>query len=214
MGVLYATGTLALNNGVGKTPALGWSSAMDPFGCKITEATYKQQADLLVSLGLSSLGYNFVNLDDCWNSNNRDANFHIIQDTTAFPSPMKDTFDYVHSKGLKAGIHASAGKTTCNGRMGSLTYEQIDAGDFAAWGVDFLRYDNCNGLNIPGKDRFSAMRDAIAKTGSKIYYSMSTSGEEDVLSWGPAVANSWTTYAPMNQDKAWESVKNNFYYND
>lgn len=55
----------ALNNGVGKTPAMGWNS-WNKFGCKINETLIKKTADLLVSTGLSAKGYRYLNLDDCW----------------------------------------------------------------------------------------------------------------------------------------------------
>ena len=55
----------ALNNGVGKTPAMGWNS-WNKYGCKINETLIKKTADLLVSTGLSAKGYRYLNLDDCW----------------------------------------------------------------------------------------------------------------------------------------------------
>lgn len=42
------------------------------------------------------------------------------------------------------GIYSSAGTATCAGYPASLEYEDIDAASFAAWGIDYLKYDNCN----------------------------------------------------------------------
>jgi alpha-galactosidase len=93
-------------------------------------------------MGLDKLGYNYINLDDCWMQEDRDENGHI-QISEAFPSGMKSLGDYLHSKGLKFGVYSSAGTMTCEKRAGSLGYEMLDAHDYASWGVDYLKYDNC-----------------------------------------------------------------------
>jgi len=46
--------------------------------------------------------------------------------------------------GLKLGIYSDSGSKTCAGYTASLGYEKEDAAQFAAWGVDLLKYDNCN----------------------------------------------------------------------
>ncbi|KAL5991271.1 Alpha-galactosidase 3 [Asimina triloba] len=71
-----------------------------------------------------------------------------------FPSGIKALADYVHEKGLKLGIYSSAGVFTCQVRPGSLFHEIDDAGSFASWGVDYLKYDNCFNLGIDFKKRF------------------------------------------------------------
>jgi len=95
-------------------------------------------------LGLDKLGYTYVNVDDCWLTENRTADGHLQADPETFPSGIKNLSDYVHSKGLLFGIYNSAGTKTCAGRAGSLFHEEIDAQDWADWGVDYLKYDNCN----------------------------------------------------------------------
>jgi len=57
---------------------------------------------------------------------------------------MKALADYVHSLNLKFGVYSDAGLQTCDGRPGSLGYETNDANSYASWGVDYLKYDNCN----------------------------------------------------------------------
>ena len=56
---------ISLDNGLGKTPPMGWNS-WNRFGCNINETLIRQTADLLVSLGLAAKGYRYLNLDDCW----------------------------------------------------------------------------------------------------------------------------------------------------
>jgi alpha-galactosidase len=57
--------TISLDNGLGKTPPMGWNS-WNKFHCNINEQLIKQTADLLVSTGLAAKGYKYLNLDDCW----------------------------------------------------------------------------------------------------------------------------------------------------
>lgn len=78
-------------------------------------------------MGLDKIGYNYVNLDDCWMKTERTKDGHFIVDEDAFPNGMKDLGDYIHSKDLKFGIYSCAGTLTCAGRAGSLNHEEIDA---------------------------------------------------------------------------------------
>lgn len=85
---------------------------------------------------------------------------------------MKAMGDYIHSKGLKYGLYLDAGTKTCQGRAGTLNYEEVDAMDLASWGVDYLKYDNCYNQSVPDLYRYTKMRDALNKTGRPIFYSI------------------------------------------
>eukprot|EP00252_Welwitschia_mirabilis_P008551 TRINITY_DN2047_c0_g1_i1.p1 TRINITY_DN2047_c0_g1~~TRINITY_DN2047_c0_g1_i1.p1 ORF type:complete len:173 (+),score=23.31 TRINITY_DN2047_c0_g1_i1:70-588(+) len=133
-----------LQNGLGRTPQMGWNS-WNHFGCNISETMIRETADALVSNGFDKLGYVYVNIDDCWAAPKRDKNKRLVPRPSTFPSGIKALADYVHGKGLKLGIYSDAGYLTCSKQQpGSLGYEQIDADTFAEWGVDYLKYDNCN----------------------------------------------------------------------
>lgn len=106
---------------------------------------------------------------------------------------MKVVGDYIHSNGLKFGIYSSAGTMTCQQKAGSLYHEQIDASDWASWGVDYLKYDNCYNDSIPATIRYPNMRDALLETGRDIFYSVCNWGEEETWKWAPETANSWRT---------------------
>jgi len=161
-------------------------------------------------MGLDKLGYKYINLDDCWMQEERDDAGHI-QISDAFPSGMKSLGDYLHSKGLKFGVYSSAGSMTCEKRAGSLGYEMLDAHDYASWGVDYLKYDNCFNENVPAMERYPAMRDALNSTGRPIFYSICNWGEEDTINWGPEVGNSWRTTQDIFD--GWSSVEFNFHQN-
>ena len=132
----------ALDNGLAKTPPMGWNS-WNKFGCDVSEKLIKSVADAMVSNGMRDAGYNYLVIDDCWQVD-RDADGNIVPDAKRFPSGMKALGDYVHSKGLKFGIYSDAGTGTCQNRPGSRGYEFQDARQYAAWGVDYLKYDWCN----------------------------------------------------------------------
>lgn len=108
-----------------------------------------------------------------------------MADPNTFPNGMKVIGDYLHSKGLKFGIYSSAGTMTCQRRAGSLGYEVVDASDYAAWGVDYLKYDNCYNNDIKAEVRYPAMRDALLATGRPIFYSICNWGEEETWKWAP-----------------------------
>lgn len=94
-----------------------------------------------------------------------------------------------------------------------MTYEQTDAADFASWGVDYLKYADCNGLGISAQQRFTTMRDALNKTGKNIYYSLSKTDPIDVSTYGPATANSWRTSGKV-RNGGWENVRAAFLLNN
>jgi alpha-galactosidase len=124
---------------------------------------------------------------------------------------MKGVGDYIHSKGLKFGIYSSAGVWTCEGKAGSLNNEDIDAKDFASWGVDYLKYDNCFNEGVLAIIRYPAMRDALNKTGRPIFYSICNWGEENVGLWGNTTGNSWRTTPDIFN--SWFSLEYNFHGN-
>jgi alpha-galactosidase len=185
---------------------MGWNT-WNKYGCDISEQLIKDTAKQLKATGLTDLGYEYLNVDDCWAKPERAADGHVQIDDK-FPSGMKSLGDYLHSLGLKFGIYSSAGTMTCAKRAGSLGYETIDAEDYASWGVDYLKYDNCFNQKVPATERYPAMRDALNSTGRPIFYSICNWGEEATTSWAPKVGNSWRT----TQDIAdfWTSMEFNF----
>ncbi|RWR84481.1 alpha-galactosidase-like protein [Cinnamomum micranthum f. kanehirae] len=193
-----------LNNGVGRTPPMGWNS-WNHFQCNIDEWTVKRTADALVSTGLAALGYKYVNIDDCWGERSRDRRGNLVARASTFPSGIKAVADYVHSRGLKLGIYSDAGYTTCSKTMpGSLGHEERDARTFASWGVDYLKYDNCYHDGSRPQDRYPRMSYALLKVGRPILYSICEWGEQNPAKWAGRFGNSWRTTGDI-EDK-WESI--------
>ncbi|KAJ4367262.1 hypothetical protein N0V83_006843 [Neocucurbitaria cava] len=134
---------------------MGWNS-WNEYKCDINETVFLRTGSLIVSLGLKDLGYNYVNIDDCWSNKDlqRDnVTGRISPDYKKFPQGIKHTADEIHELGLKLGIYSDAGNLTCGGYAGSLGNERIDAKTFADWGIDYLKYDNCN-VPAPWHDRY------------------------------------------------------------
>jgi alpha-galactosidase len=198
----------ALDNGLARTPPMGFND-WNAFGCNVSEQLIKQTADVFVSSGLKDAGYNYVNIDDCWMTHSRDAGGRLVPDPAKFPDGIAGTADYVHSLGLKLGIYEDAGTATCAGYPGSLGHEQVDAQTFAEWGVDYLKYDNCNNAGSTTKEqyiqRYSAMRDALAATGRPIVYSICEWGVNDPWTWAGDVGNLWRTTGDIADN--WNSLK-------
>jgi alpha-galactosidase len=194
--VMTAQPALALDNGLARTPQMGFNN-WNTTQCKATfnEDMVKSIADLFVSKGLKDAGYQYVNIDDCWAKTARNAQGNLEPDPVRFPNGIKAVADYVHSKGLKFGIYTSAGTKTCNtaGFPGGLNHETQDANLFASWGVDYLKYDNCNNQGVDAQTRYKKMRDALAATGRPILFSICEWGQNQPWTWGQSVGNSWRT---------------------
>src|SRR6266550_2853089 len=81
------------------TPPMGWNS-WNKFGCNVSEDMIKSMADAMVKSGMKDAGYQYVNIDDCWQVS-RDEHANIVVDKQRFPHGMKALGDYIHSLGLK-----------------------------------------------------------------------------------------------------------------
>lgn len=193
-----------LQNGLGRTPPMGWNS-WNHFGCDINESLIRDTADAMVSTGLAALGYKYINLDDCWAELNRDSKGNMVPKASTFPSGIKALAHYIHRKGLKLGVYSDAGNLTCSKRMpGSLGHEIQDAKTFASWGVDYLKYDNCENNGISVRERYPPMSEALLNSGRPIFFSMCEWGWEDPATWAKSVGNSWRTTGDIEDN--WKSM--------
>ncbi len=193
------------DNGLAKTPPMGWNS-WNKFSSRVDDATVREIADAMVSSGMRDAGYVYINIDDTWEGD-RDVQGNI-QSNSKFPN-MKALADYVHNKGLKLGIYSSPGPNTCAGYEGSYGHEQQDARTYAAWGIDYLKYDWCGARNLYTDDEMQAiyqpMGEALQATERPIVYSLCQYGRSDVWKWGPEVGgNLWRTTGDIRD--AWESM--------
>lgn len=195
-------------------PPMGWNS-WNQVNCDgLNEAVVKGAADAIVARGLDKVGYEYVVVDDCFQSG-RDAAGTLLVDSTRFPSGMKAVADYVHSLGLKFGIYAVPGSVTCGNYwskypvkgIGTLNHEYQDIALFVEWGVDFLKYDWCRAhINdkLDPPTSFGVMNQVIRESGRPIVLSISEYGDYAPWTWAPGMANMWRTTHDIHPN--WVSI--------
>jgi len=193
------------DNGLARTPPMGWNS-WNKFAGRVDDAIVRSIADAMATNGMKEAGYQYVNIDDTWEGG-RDAQGNILTNKK-FPN-MKALADYVHSKGLKLGIYSTPGPDTCAGYEGSYGHEEQDARTYAAWGIDYLKYDWCGARTLYSDEEMPAvyqkMGEALLKSGRPIVYSLCQYGRFDVWQWGPDVGgNLWRTTGDIRD--AWDSM--------
>jgi alpha-galactosidase len=202
LSLLSTLSAKAQGNDLAARPPMGWNS-WNHFRNNVDDAAVRAQAEAMVSSGMRDAGYTYINIDDTWEGE-RDGKGNI-QTNSKFPD-MKVLADFVHSKGLKLGIYSSPGAKTCAKFEGSLGHELQDAQTYAAWGIDYLKYDLC-GLREEMRaaptpeaahkimvDAYIKMRDALRSTGRPIVYSLCQYGNDAVWEWGASVGgNLWRT---------------------
>lgn len=224
------------------TPPMGWNS-WNCFAHEVSAEKVKAAADAFVKSGLMDYGWSFINIDDFW-QNHRDSDDPTLRgafrDADGFIVPnkrfpdMSGLVDYVHSLGLKIGIYSSPGPWTCGGCAGSFGYEKQDAGIYAQWGFDYLKYDWCSykpemdsvrGHSAENFDEvpswggymppdtgtadlmkpYAIMQEALAGQRRDIVYSLCQYGMGEVWEWADSVGgNCWRT-TPDIVD-TWESM--------
>ena len=191
------------------TPHMGWNSWYVWEG-HVTDPIMRAAADAMVSSGMINHGYQYVNIDDCWavkpgatdptlGGASRDAQGKVNANQR-FPD-MKGLTDYIHSKGLKAGIYTSPGPLTCAGHVGAYEHEELDAQRFAEWGYDFLKYDWCSYGKVAPKPDLAAMQKPYRLIGGilrqqnrDLVLNLCQYGMGKVWEWGKEIGgHSWRT---------------------
>ena len=205
---IVAGETLAL------TPPMGWNHWYTHYN-RISDALLRQAAEAMIASGMADVGYQYVNIDDCWMNApalgkyqtdpkrvgpTRDASGNIVPN--AYFPDMPGLTGYIHAKGLKAGIYTSPGALTCAGFEGALGHEAQDAAQFAAWGFDFLKYDWCSYSRVAGKKPdlaamqkpYRLMGDLLKQQNRDIVFNLCQYGMGDVWKWGAEVGgHCWRT---------------------
>ncbi len=194
---LAAQETSSVSTNLALTPPMGWNS-WNKFACNVSEDLIKGMADAVVKSGMKDAGYVYVNIDDCWQVS-RDASGNIVVDPQRFPHGMKPVGDYIHSLGLKFGVYSDAGSKTCAKRPGGLGHEYQDAIQYAAWGVDYLKYDWCSTTTQDAKASYANIRAALDAAGRPIVLSICEWGTAKPWLWGKEVGgNLWRSTGDIN----------------
>jgi alpha-galactosidase len=191
------------------TPHMGWNSWYVWEG-RVTDKIMGDAADAMVANGMINHGYQYVNIDDCWaikpgssdptlGGTPRDGQGKVNANAR-FPD-MKALTDYIHAKGLKAGIYTSPGRLTCAGHVGAYQHEELDVQRFAEWGFDFLKYDWCSYGDIAKNPNradlekpYQLIGDILRRQNRDLVLNLCQYGMGNVWEWGKAVGgHSWRT---------------------
>jgi alpha-N-acetylgalactosaminidase len=208
--------SFSLENGLARTPPMGWMSweqyhcltdcTADPDNC-ISEQLILDTAKALASQGYLEAGYSYVNIDDCWSGKGRDSNGELYPNPDRFPHGMRWLADQVHSLGLRLGIYNDYGTLTCGGYTGSEGYLLRDAATFASWGIDMLKMDGCYGQLTDMPDAYPGMSYFLNETGRPILYSCSWPAYDQKMDYSqlPPYCHMWRNWYDIGCN--WGSIK-------
>lgn len=187
-------------------PPMGWNS-WNSFTENINEDLVKETVDAMKAQGLLEAGYEYIVIDDCWSLKERDSEGRLVADPEKFPGGIKVLADYIHEKGFKFGMYSCCGTRTCANYPGSFEHEFEDARQFAQWGVDYLKYDNCfKPQNQDGKTLYRRMGMALANSGRDIVFSACQWGTDSVHEWiRSSGAHLFRSTEDIND--SWNSIK-------
>ncbi|WEK38366.1 MAG: putative Ig domain-containing protein [Candidatus Pseudobacter hemicellulosilyticus] len=205
--------TVKVGNLLALTPPMGWNS-WNCWGLSVSDEKVRSSAKALIDKGLIDYGWTYINIDDAWEAATRNADGSLTPNNK-FPD-MKGLGDWLHSQGLRFGIYSSPGPLTCGKYLGSYQHERQDADSYAAWGIDYLKYDWCDYGRIYDQEAdhslaahlkpYQVMERALRAQKRDIVYSLCQYGMRDVWQWGPAVdGNLWRTTGDIVD--TWASLK-------
>ena len=187
-------------------PPMGWNS-WNTFYDQVSEELICSTADAMVSQGLAEAGYRYVIIDDCWAKKSRDEHGNLEADPEKFPNGIRPLADYVHSLGLKIGIYSCCGVHTCAGYPGSFEHEFADARQFASWGIDYLKYDNCfHPSTLSSEMLYRRMNMALRSSGRQILLAACQWGRDGVHRWIRSTG-AQTFRSTIDIQDAWKSVE-------
>ena len=200
---------IIVGEGLALTPPLGWNS-WNVWGLSVDQQKVKTAAMAMDALGLSNYGWTYLNIDDGWEAEAR-TQTGFLMPNEKFPNMQQLGID-LHNMGFRLGIYSSPGPTTCGGFLGSYEHELTDAQTWAAWGIDYVKYDWCSYDKI-AKDQsleelqkpYILFREQLDQVKRDIIFSLCQYGRGEVWKWGAEVGgNLWRTTGDITD--TWSSM--------
>lgn len=227
---------LVVGEKIALTPPTGWNS-WGGHMVDVSDDIMRKAADVFVEQGLADVGFRYVGIDDCWmrltremyderNEKVKEKHASYDYEATGTIGPIRDEYgnilpngkfpdmkgmtDYIHSKGLRAGIYSGPGPTTCQAWAGSYGHQRADADQYAQWGFDLLKYDLCSGSapqkilkqRVPGyetKDFWKPMSDYLRAQDRDIFFNLCQYGRGDPWTWAPSIGiQTWRIGGDLN----------------
>lgn len=190
------------------SPIMGWAS-WNNYYTDINEELIKSQADAMVSSGLTKVGYSYINIDDGF-FGGRDESGNLLFHEQRFPNGIKTVANYIHAKGLKAGIYSDAGANTC----GSYWYADTAGVGVGLYGFDgqdlrlllkeydfdFIKVDWCGGewLGLDEQLRFTEICKHIQAIKPKTIFNVCR--WQFPGKWVTQIADSWRISGDISND--------------
>jgi len=200
--LVFVSLSFALDNGEGLFPPMGWNTwcSLCQCGRDYCDASeVLNVAQTMVKNGMQKLGYNYINLDDCWADTRTPGTNVITADKNRFPNGMKDLVDKIHALGYKFGLYTCAGTQTCSSGLrnhtipGSYGFYDLDAATYASWGVDFVKMDWCYTQGLDPRVQYPQFSKSLNKTGRPIFFELCEWGLDKPWTWAQPVGNQWRT---------------------
>jgi alpha-galactosidase len=210
----HATGSfrLVVGDKLALTPPMGWNSWYIHLQ-RVSDRDMRKAADQMIATGMADYGYQYVNIDDGWMKKQgeepyRDADGAVLPNAK-FPD-MPGLVNYIHDKGLKAGVYTSPGPWTCAHFAGAYEHEGQDARKFAEWGFDFLKYDWCSygslhlGKSLADVQKpYQKMSGELQKLDRDVVFNLCQYGMSNVWEWGETVGGQcWRTTGDLGLEKS------------
>jgi alpha-L-fucosidase len=214
------------------TPPMGWNS-WNAYHATVTGDNVIHAARAMASSGLIDHGWTYINIDDAWQSK-RGGPFNGIQPNDKFPDFQK-MCDQIHALGLKVGIYSTPWTTSYAGyiggssdepngawtrgrgrKMGKISFAEADAKQWAAWGIDYLKYDWNPNSTSPREtnevflQNSQTMEKALRHCGRDVVYSYSNSMRFQDIADQSKVFNCWRTTGDISD--SWQSMASKAFY--
>jgi alpha-galactosidase len=210
------------------TPPMGWNS-WNCWGSKVDAEKVLKSARGLVASGLINHGWTYMNIDDAWQGK-RGGPFHAIQGNEKFPDmkDLCDTVHQMGLKiGIYSTPWVTSYATYIGGSaenpegtwssptipkrgnvnkkilpwaIGKYHFATNDASQWAAWGIDYLKYD-WNPNELPETQE---MYDALRKSGRDVILSLSNNSPFTNAPALSKIANCWRTTGDIRDN--WDSM--------
>jgi alpha-galactosidase len=221
---------IVIGEEIALTPPMGWNS-WNCWGTAVDQEKVLASAKAMVSTGLINHGWSYVNIDDTWQGERTGPN-HALEANEKFPN-MKALGDEVHGMGLRVGIYSTpwstsyaghAGgssddadgawsKSTPRSHEGKYSFADADAKQWAAWGMDYLKYDWNPKNTKPAAETpeqfhryVETMAKALRASGRDMEYSYSNSMPIEYIPDVAPMFNAWRTTGDITD--TWGRLRN------
>lgn len=220
------------------TPPLGWNS-WNCWGPNVDAEKVRRSARAMVESGLIEHGWTYINIDDAWQAPQRGGPFNAIQGNDKFPD-LQALCDEIHALGLKVGIYSTPWITSYAGYVGGsadnpegtwtkpenrrirlhgkYSFAENDAKQWAAWGIDYLKYDWNPKSSSPRetvedfRGHLATMAEALRNSGRDVVFSYSNSMPFEYIRDVSDLLNCWRTTGDI-RDSWWQLVSIGFSQN-